>query len=144
MTLATYQPHRVSVSFNGGSFQVRGLALDDVAVLMHDHLDQLDELLKMFAEDVDQRVAVAATAQYAIALVRKSPDLVARIIALASDEPDVEAQARRLPIPVQIDAVKKIIECTFIDAGGAKKFFEDLTTLLTAYRPSSQQQVLNT
>jgi hypothetical protein len=144
MQLADYAPQREQVSFRSGSLTVRGLALDDVAILMRENLSDLDSLLKMYAQDVDERAAVAATAQYAVALIRETPALVARMIALACDEPSSEHNARKLPIPVQVDLIKKIVELTFSEAGGAKKFFESLTGLLTVIRPTDKQQVSKT
>lgn len=135
MALADYQPERVTVEFKGGSFQVKGLSLDDVTVLMRHYLTDIDHLIELYAKDVDPKLSVAATAQYAITLVREAPTLVAHVIALAAEEPDQIDMARRLPIPVQVEALKAIGRLTFEEAGGAKKFFESLTELLTRVRP---------
>lgn len=144
MLLAEYAPQREQVTFRSGSLSVRGLALDDIALLMRDNLSDLDSLLRMYSHEIDERVTVSATAQYAVALIRDTPALVARVIALACDEPEHENKARKLPIPVQVDVLKKIVELTFSEAGGAKKFFESLTNLLTVIRPTDKQQVSNT
>lgn len=135
MALADYSPERVAIGFKGGSFQVRGLSLDDVSVLMKDHLADLDELLVLYSRNVDPQMTVAATAQYAVTLVREAPSLVANVIALASDEPDAIDNARRLPLPTQVDALKAIGQLTFEEAGGAKKFFESLKELVMRVRP---------
>lgn len=135
MALADYQPERVTIEFKGGSFSVKGLSLDDVTVLMRHYLDDLDEILAIYARDVDPQKTVAATAQYAVALVREAPALVAHVIALAAEEPDRIEQARRLPIPVQVEALKEIGRLTFEEAGGAKKFFESLAELAMKVRP---------
>lgn len=130
MSLADFQPERETVEFKGGSLSVRGLSLDDVTTLLRHHLDDLDAILEMYARDVDPNFASAATAQYAIKLVREAPGLVANIIALANDQPDYADNARRLPLPVQIELLKAIGRLTFEEVGGAKKFFESLATLM--------------
>jgi hypothetical protein len=135
MALADYQPERVDIPFKGGSFQVKGLSLDDVSVLMKHHLTDMDELLELYSRNVSQDIAVAATAQYAVTLVREAPALVANVLALAAEEPDSVDNARRLPIPTQIEALKVIGRLTFEEAGGAKKFFESLKDLAMRVRP---------
>lgn len=135
MALSDYQPERKAIQFKGGSFQVKGLSLDDVAVLMKHHLDDLDNLLELYARDVSNEFVVSATAQYAVSLIREAPALVANVIALAAEEPDRVDNARRLPIPVQVEALKAIGALTFEESGGAKKFFESLRDLVMRVRP---------
>lgn len=143
MLLADFHPQREQVSFRSGSLSVRGLALDDVALLIRENLSDLDTLLKLYADEEGSQAAITATAQYAVAMIRESPALVGRVIALACDEPNSEDHARKLPIPVQVELIKKIIELTFSEAGGAKKFFESLTNLLTVVRPADKQLASN-
>lgn len=137
MSLADFQIFTETVPFRGGSVTVRGLALDDITVLLHNKLADLDDLMALYGDHVDDRVAITATAQYAIGLVRRSPDLVATIIALAADEPEMESRARRLPLPVQVNIIERIVELTFVEAGGVKKFVESLMQLLTKVRPAN-------
>jgi hypothetical protein len=135
MALADYQPQRQTIPFKGGSFEVKGLSLDDVAVLMKHHLTDLDELFELYAKNVNPEMAVAVTAQYAVSLVREAPGLVAQIIALAAEEPDMVPMARKLSMPIQVEALKTIATLTFDDAGGAKKFYESLIGLVAGLRP---------
>lgn len=130
MSLADYQPAREIVEFKGGSVSVRGLSLDDVSVLMSHHLSDLDNLLDIYRRGVDESLAVAATAQYAIRLVKEAPGLVAHLIALAVDEPSHVDKARGLPMPTQIRILEVAGRLTFEEAGGAKKFVESLGSLI--------------
>lgn len=144
MSLADFQPATDVVSFRGKPLiTVRGLSLDDIAILMRENLSDLDELLKLYAENVSDKVAVAATAQFAVSLAREMPALVARLICLACDEPGQDEKARKLPVPVQVEAIKKIVTLTFSEAGGAKKFFESLSSLIGAVQPALGQQDSN-
>lgn len=137
MALSDYVPARSVVSFKGGEFSVRGLALDDIAVLMRNHLSDINALVDVFGKDVTDEAAIGAVAQHAIALIREAPGLVANLIALASDEPDSVDHARRLLMPVQVRAIEEIAKLTFEEAGGPKKFFESLMVLLRGMRPAA-------
>lgn len=135
MALVDYQPTRVTIDFKDGSFQVRGLGLVDLGVLLKDHLDDLDALIALYEKDVREDVQAAATAQYAVSLVREAPGLVANVIALASDEPDSVDQARSLSMPLQVKALSEIGRLTFEESGGPKNFFESLKKLFGSMRP---------
>lgn len=136
MSLADFQPARESVTFNGGEFSVRGLALDDVTVLMRHHMSDVDKLVEAFSSnDSTPEYAAKIAAQHIVTLVKEAPGLVANLIALASDEPDSVENARRLGIAVQIRALETIAKLTFDEAGGPKKFVESLVALLRGLRP---------
>lgn len=132
MGLADYQPARESVAFRGGSFEVRGLSAEDLGVLLRNHLPDLDNLFELYAEGVDERLAVFGTAQYIIKIVQEAPGLTSNVIALAADRPDLVDKARTLPLPVQVEALKTIIRLTFEEAGGPKNFFESMKNLVMA------------
>jgi hypothetical protein len=126
MALHDYQPERREVIVNKKPlFQVQGLSLDDLSLLVRTHLPDLENIT-----DILMGVATAPGASLgaaAISLVSEAPGLVANTIAVASGEQDLDAlivQARRLPFPVQVDALEKILDMTFQEVGGVKKFTE--------------------
>jgi hypothetical protein len=125
------------VAFRGGSIELRGLALNDVTALIRNHLADLNRLFDMYDDEETRASALAEAARFALTLVQESPAVVAKMIALCSDEPEHEATAARLPIPVQVEAVRKIIELTFEEAGGAKKFLDSVTSLVKGIMPQS-------
>ena len=134
MSLADYTPLSQSVSLGrGATVSVRGLSIDDIAVLLKDHLSDLDGLFELWERSSDQPLA---SARFVVALTREAPALVATLIALAADEPDMVAKARRLSLPVQIELLKAVLRLTFEEAGGAKKFVESLNQLLRGMRPA--------
>lgn len=136
MSLSDYEPAREQVDFKGGSLQVRGLSLDDIAKIMQGYSADLEGMIDIYVRGVNNDASTAAMAQYAIALVKDAPGLVAFLIANACDEPDSVPQARLLPMAVQVDALKKIGKLTFEEAGGPKKFFESLSGLLKMVAPT--------
>lgn len=140
MSLADYQPERAEVKFKAGSFEVRGLALDDIATLMRNHGSDLESMIQIYSDAQNNNAAIAAMANYAIALAKEAPGFVANMIALASDEPDTVDNARRLPMATQVEALKQIGRLTFEEAGGPKKFFESLTGLVKMVAPTILKQ----
>lgn len=138
MAIADYKPETAEVKFKGGSLIVRGLALDDLAILMRTHLSDLDSLVAMFKGDVENEIAVSAMAQYAITLVKEAPGLVANLIALACDDGDNVDAYRKLSIPKQFESVEAIGRLTFEEAGGPKKFIENLMRLFRGMTPPTK------
>lgn len=116
---------------------MRGLALDDVAILMRSHLVDLDKLVGIFDSGVRDDLAVASFTQYAIQLAKEAPGLIANLIALACDDGDSVDPYRKLSMPIMLRAVEKIGELTFEEAGGPKKFCESLVGMIRAVRPST-------
>jgi hypothetical protein len=140
MGLADYTPLTRSVAFRrGGSVEVRGLSLDDIAVLMNLYLKDIDALFGLYDESRAADERVAEMARFAVVLVREAPALVGHAIALAADEPDQIDKARKMPLPVQVEVVKSILELTFEEAGGARKFFESLGSLLQTLVPAMKK-----
>jgi len=135
MGIADYKPATTVLPFAGGTFTVRGLSLDDVAVLINTYLPDVDKLFELYSETVKEDVQVLATAQYAIGLCRDAPSLVGHLLALANNEPAAIDGYRKLPMTVQVEMLKAILHLTFLEAGGAKKFFAGLTTLIGMVAP---------
>ena len=120
------------ISVGRHSFSVRGLSFEDVTALINRHQIALEALIGMYGKATD-----ADLLQF---LIRESPTLAAQIIALASDEPDQEKAVRRLPLPTQIDALTMVAKLTFEEAGGVKKFAEQLAGLFGGIRKLTPAQ----
>ena len=140
MSLAAFVPPKSVVSSRGGDVEVRGLTLDDIAVLMRNHLDDVNALVELFernagAPTTDNLVSQIVT--NAVSLIREAPGLVAMMIAMAADEPDSVDNARAMSMSLQVKVIKAIAELTFEEAGGPKNFIESLMMLLKGMtRPS--------
>lgn len=135
MALADYKPLRSVVAFNGGEVSVRGLALQDVSVLMHHHLADINVLVEALGAEVKNEITSTLIAQHAVTLIKEAPGLVANLIALAADEPDQVDTVRSMGMAVQIRIIEQIAKLTFDEAGGPKKFAESLVGLLRGLRP---------
>lgn len=135
MPISDYKPATAVVPFKGGQLDVRGLTLEDVAILLRTHLVDLDKIVEMFQGGVHDSVTSTMFAKYALKLARQAPGLVANIIALACDDGDDVDPYRKLGMAVQVDAIEHIGRLTFEEAGGPKKFVEKLKALLQGMRP---------
>lgn len=136
MSLSEYQPETLTVTAKKVSFEVRGLSFIDMSSLLRTHMDDLESLFTMYENEANNiSFGNAAMARYMTRLIADAPGLVAHIIALAADEPEMVNNARRLPLLVQVDALKKIGTLTFEEAGGAKKLFDQVMNLVKEMTP---------
>ena len=119
------------VTFAGGKFSVRGLALSDITILVAFHKDRLGELFEQFAvpgADSKLELTPESGVPFALAFIQMAPTIAAHIIALADvreegEDPDI-LTALKLPLDVQLDALEKILKLTFQMEGGPKKVLE--------------------
>lgn len=127
MPLAGYQPEQREISLANGSFHVRGLSLNDMAVLMREHFPDLEAVFDLFqgAEKMqpDQWEGLA------LSVISNAPGFAANVIALAAGEGSAE-DAARLPAPVQLKALTQVGELTFTEVGGVGKAWEIVAGLL--------------
>lgn len=109
------------------SFVVRGLSLNDIAILVQRHGKRLSELFTQFSQQ--NELTTDAVAAFALPLIQTAPEIVAELIACASGDPDDAELAAQLPFPVQIDALEKLARLTFEAGGGPKKLVETVIRL---------------
>lgn len=116
-----------TINVGDSSFTVRGLTFADVTRMIDAHRQDLETL-------VNRGMALSTGSQTSfeqwLPLIQTMPDLAAKIIACASDEPEAVEAARRLPLPVQLDALIAIGNLTFAQPGGLGKFIADLLSLV--------------
>lgn len=128
MSLSNYKPESLEINLKGGSFKIEGLSLEGVAVLVREHLPDLEALFNVFQEanklgDNDMQAIVQS-------VVSQAPGFAANLIALASGEPESAPQAAKLPFPVQVDVILKIGDLTFSEVGGIKNSLGLIVALL--------------
>lgn len=144
MALVGYKPPVDTVEFKGGSFQVKGLSLNDVSILVQANLQDMEVLFDTFDKGVGDGTNMDFTT-IASTLLSHAPRFVTNAIALACTEADPFedklAAAAALPMPVQIEAIKKVGSLTFEEAGGVKKFLEGLAFLKGSLRAPQSSQV---
>ena len=136
MGLKDIQIPTEEVTIRGQAITLRGLGFSDVAYLIHIHSETLNTFVakaqtELEAEGGESAADVGSLLSDALAT---APELAADVIALAADEPDAADTVRKLAAPTQLDMLMKIGRLTFEEAGGVKKFAENVIVLMTGAR----------
>lgn len=146
MALSDYTPECRTVMHNGKPlFNVEGLSLETLAVLVKTHLPDLEAVFDIVLKgEREDETYVDQLSRISTGLALSAPGLVANLIAVSSGEElteDLVRIAGRLPFPVQVQALMDIGSLTFDEAGGIKKSIESLMILLVRLRtkPLSEQ-----
>lgn len=130
MALADYAPERVDITYRGKALaSVRGLNLEDVTVLMRQHLDELRQVYSLVGAN-SGKLLPGDTEATILKLISDTPALAAKIIAIASDEPDQIEAARRLSMPLQMKILLEVARLTFEDIGGPLVFAGMMNTMV--------------
>lgn len=142
MALSDFEPDTITIPVGKKTtFDVRGLSFLDLSALMRTHFNDLENLFELYEKEAGQDINNMSMARYATALIKDAPGLVAHLIALAADEPQMVNNAHRLPLLTQVDALRAIGKLTFEEVGGVKKLIgmiADLAGELKA-RPESPE-----
>lgn len=144
MALSDYQAERREFNLKGGSFHVEGVSLEVLAKLIKTNLGDLEELFNLTARTLggkEDDITEGDLMNIAMVLAEEAPGFVASLISLASGEDSDKARAavRKLPFPVQVEAVVAIGQLTFEETGGIKKSLEALGRLLNGLSNTTSQ-----
>jgi hypothetical protein len=115
----------------GDSFAVRGLSLQDVSILVRNHGATMTLMFDRYMRQAEEGLPPADMATMGRTLLEIAPDAAAEIIALAAGEPDAIDVVRVLPLPVQVDALDKIMGHTFTTDQDLKKVVETVIRAAT-------------
>lgn len=116
MSLRDLVDRKTQVDGGGGvSFEVRGLSLEDLVVLLEDHKEAL---VTIFAspEGTDFEE-----------LLQRFPRFISAAIAFAADEPELVEQVNKLPIGIQLRAIEAVWELSSLDIEALGKLATSLT-----------------
>lgn len=137
-----FQPATKAIEYAGkplGTF--RGLTYTDIMVLVRDNLKAMQQAVRDIAPggQVDRILHGQSYGQIALACLAANPELAARIMAIASDELDLEktvAIMQRLPFALQLMVLSEIIQLTLEDVGGPLGLGLLLIRVVTANNPN--------
>lgn len=137
MPLSDYTPEQVTIQHKGKALAtVRGLNLEDVAILVRAHLEDLQRIFALAKTiNVDFMTRMAGD-DFVMQLITEAPIVAGNIIALASDEIDAGKFARKLPMGLQVQVLFEVMRMTFEDVGGPKAF-----VVLVANMVNQQKQL---
>lgn len=108
----------------GTSISVRGLNVADIAHLYMTNKADVERFAALW-----EASAGTVTQEFVSALLAELPDLVAKAIACACDEPASWQNARKLPGPTQVAVINAVGRLTF-EGVGVKKFLEVVVGLV--------------
>jgi len=135
--LKDYVATKRKVEFDGGNFEVRGISLPDVAAAVLNHREAVDRIATVIRlQDQLSMDDLGAVLEIVIDVIKESPYLAADLICSCAEEPEEFSTAFKLPLSVQVEALRAIGELTFTDANALKKLIADVSTLLSGILPS--------
>lgn len=144
MSLRDFVIRKESVAHRGGSTEVRGIALFDISDLMRNHLAEMNKLFAMYSNLETRDTAITQGMQFAARIVDEVPALVTAIIIRACDEDQHDKElvehVQRFPIGMQVELIRKVIELTVEEAGGAKKLLDSLVTMVNTVKPTTETE----
>lgn len=136
MQLKDYQIQRSKVPLPGkpgddNFFEVRGLCVDDLTLLISLHHGPITRALKLYQESKADVIASKNLTGFMLLLAKDFPELVAEVISAASDSLDDATRqvARKLPFTTQVLALNEILKLSMEDAGGLKNLLAELREL---------------
>lgn len=103
---------------DGVTFEVRGLSLEDVVLLLENHKDAL---VMIFASEDGTDFEE---------LLKKFPEFISAAIAYAADEHELEAEVHKLPIGIQLRAIEEVWNLSSLDIETVGKLATNLLTSL--------------
>lgn len=104
--------------------EVRGLNLPDISALVDAHTATVSNLFDKFTGRDPDSFSNLDAAVLARELITKFPAVCAHVVALAADATDELEMVAKLPVDVQIAALEKIANRTFVLQGGLGNFLE--------------------
>lgn len=142
MAIAGYKAPRREVPLAGAEpFYVKGLGLNEIAVLVETHFQDIEALLDLFVAS-GRNLTADDLRNIAPAIVSSAPGFAANLIALAADEPDAAPTIQNeFVVGTQIEAIRAIGDLTFGEFGGIKKGLEQVVALLASKREALTKTV---
>ncbi len=125
--LSDYQTARTAVPLNGKDVMLRGLNLDDFAVLLQTHLEPITKVVEDYQRHKDSVFTQSNLQSFLLGAAQQFPGLVSEVISIAADEP--EARSVKLPVGFQMSAISAISKLTLEEAGGLGNLFASLAAL---------------
>lgn len=114
---------------------IRALTLREMVTLF---LESQDAFLPLFAAGLDGKFEVKELMPFLLT----SPTLVAKIIALASDEPDASQSVETsMPATVQLIALSEIWRASIPDPKKARELLSEVTALLQKAYETGQKEI---
>jgi len=112
---------------SANSVVVRGLSYNDFVELFTEFgkaVDILFEVIEGGEAKIQSFAENGGIKEFGAGMIKKSPQLVAKLIALATDSPSQATQVARMPLPVQMRLLEAVYRLTVEEAGGLADFLQ--------------------
>lgn len=108
---------------------VRGLGLEDISLLVVNHLDDMMEITTIYIQSQKDVAAVTNLTDMIVMVSKQFPRFVSEVISIVTDTP--ELRERKLGVALQMKILSAAMKLTVEDAGGMGNL---LATLQDAVR----------
>jgi len=142
MSLKKLKFAKTNIDTPMGQIALRGINLLDVRTILVSNPVEAELIYNKatsMSADIDAGKATdgSVITEFLGLIIQTMPKLVARLIALASDEDDDEAVeiAGKLPVDVQLECLAAIANLTFVMEGGARNFIARIGKLMKEIMP---------
>lgn len=116
-TWTDYQVPSIMVDPGDGKERpVRGLSLDDMGILIVNHLDTMMEVATLYVASKRDVFGSNNATDLMMTVAKGFPDFVSEVISIVTDTP--ELRKVRLPAGVQLKIMQAALKLTVEDAGG--------------------------
>lgn len=134
MALEDFIARTETVEHNGKSLRVRGLGLEDLAIMFMSQSEEMEQAVEIIRGAVKDRAKVDDQQIVLIfqQLLRMVPTVVYQAIACACDEPGNLSAVSKWSLPLQTKAAMAVARATFEDVGGFEDFMGNVKAALTA------------
>ena len=112
------QTKAISIKGSADALVVRGLAFEDVTLLIQQHLPEITAAVEQYRGSLTEVYSQRSMEGFLASLLTGFPKLTAHLIAHAADEPDAHETVAAYPMGVQLLALTAIAELTMEDAAG--------------------------
>lgn len=139
MSLAAYRPITTKFKTGNVEFDIRGLNVNDLSILIQTNLENFETLFSLgesaFSKAKLDTLNQGDIQSLASSLATAIPGFIPAVIALvAVEDSPYEARlnaASQLPFPLQVEIMFAVGKLTFDEVGGVKKFLSLLGQLLS-------------
>ena len=120
MTWTDYQVPTVMIDTGDGKERpVRGLSLDDMSLLIVNHLDSMMEITTLYIQSQKDVLAATNMTDLVMVAVRTFPDFISEVISIVTDTP--ELRKVRLPAGLQLKVISAALKPPSTDNRRARR-----------------------
>ena len=119
MSWADYQTPVIQIETGeagGKTRPVRGLGLDDISLLVVNHLDDMMEITTLYIQSQKDVAAVTNFTDMIVLASKNFPKFVSEVISIVTDTP--ELRDKKLGVALQMKILSAALKLTIEDAGG--------------------------